>query len=120
MAALEAQLVEYYLSPGSDESWSTHFSTQNHSEGLGYFSFWALVDNEMLQVVRFRSNGCASSSKIGAVACKLMEGRQMTAIKQLTGDDLRLLVGPLPDFKVHYLELAAGTARGLFSEEVEK
>jgi NifU-like protein involved in Fe-S cluster formation len=97
---------------------STHYG-QAGSPGDGpYFQLWLIIScgagsqRTVLQAA-YQSHGCPSSMAVGGMLCAIITGRELAKVKELTPDDVKALVGPLPEGKEFNYHLAAKALRSL-------
>jgi len=64
-----------------------------------YVQLWLIVDGDVIKQAAFKTPGCPSSTVSASVMCQLITGREVEKARLLTGDDLLVILGGLPEGK---------------------
>lgn len=76
-----------------------------------YVEIWLVIEKGTIRDAAFRSPGCPSSTAAGSMLCDLARGRSVATIEGLTGTDLLVVLGGLPEGKESYAEMAVGALK---------
>ena len=71
-----------------------------------YVEIWLRLDGELITAAHYDTNGCPSSVVCASLLCELAIGRELETMKELHADDLRTILGGLPEGKEEYADLA--------------
>lgn len=74
-----------------------------------------LVSADRIVRATYESNGCPSSIACASAAAELLVGRTIDQARKLTGRDLLLLLGGLPEGKGHCADMAVVAVQNAFA-----
>lgn len=69
------------------------------------------IENGIVVGARFKSFGCTAAIAAGSIATLLIEGKPLSAVEQVTNQDVVDALGGLPESKIHCSVLAEQTIR---------
>lgn len=72
-----------------------------------YIRIWLKIEGDTVEKATYECNGCPSSTAAASVAAMLVTGRETGKAALLTGKDLLLVLGGLPEGKEHFADKAA-------------
>ena len=72
-----------------------------------YVVIWLEVEDEKIMRAAYSTHGCPSSVAASSMACQIATGRTLAQARLLTGDDLLLILGGLPEGKERFAHMAA-------------
>ena len=64
-----------------------------------YVQLWLVVEDGVILQAAFKTPGCPSSTASASMMCQLITGRTLEQAGQLTGQDLLVVLGGLPEGK---------------------
>ncbi|MBN1802058.1 MAG: iron-sulfur cluster assembly scaffold protein [Candidatus Lokiarchaeota archaeon] len=74
-------------------------------------NFYLKIRNNIIEKVKFITDGCGASVATGSQTTLLIEGKTLTDAKKLTPEDIDEALNGLPDDHKHCAELAVRTLR---------
>jgi len=83
---------------------ATHVGVSGSVGDGPYVQIWLKLAGGTIEEAAFRTPGCPSSTAAAGVLCALIAGKSVERVKTLTRDDLKAVVGVLPDGKGHYID----------------
>ena len=78
---------------------------------------WLRLSGDLITDAAYRTHGCPSSIASGSCLCDLVRGRSVERARLLTANDLRLVLGGLPEGKGHFADMAVQAMNQALSEE---
>lgn len=97
---------------------ATHYGVGGSPGDGPYFQLWLIVERGRITKASYQTPGCPSSMAVGGGLCRLISGRELERVSQLSRDDLTHFVGPLPEGKEYCFDLAITALTK--AEEIEK
>jgi nitrogen fixation NifU-like protein len=86
---------------------ATHYGCGGEPGHGPSLQLWLRVEGGVVKAAGWKSYGCPVAMACGEAVCAVSEGRTLEVLAQLTADDVRQLVGGVPEGKEHCPELAA-------------
>jgi NifU-like protein involved in Fe-S cluster formation len=112
LSAVAADHVQRPRNQGPLES-ATHYGVSG-SPGEGpYVELWLEVREGTIRRAAYRTHGCPSSVAASSLLCQLAAGREMAKMMELTGDELLLVLGGLPEGKERFAHMAVEALRNV-------
>ncbi len=71
-----------------------------------YFVLWLAVGEAGIQSASFDTYGCVAALATGTLLVRLLVGRTLAQVEEITAKDLTLLLGGLPEGKGHIPDMA--------------
>lgn len=84
----------------------THYGVSGEPGGGPYAEIWLTVESGVIRSASYRTHGCPSSVGACSVLCTISTGRELERVITLTGQELLLILGGLPDGKERFAMLA--------------
>lgn len=78
---------------------------------------WIRIEGGLIVEAAYRTHGCPASIASGSCLCDLIRGRTPERARLLTADDLRLVLGGLPDGRGHFADMAIQAMAYALTEE---
>lgn len=85
---------------------ATHYGLSGSPGDGPYVELWLEVRNGTIDRAAYRTHGCPSSVAASSLLCRLSAGRELEKIQALTGDELLLVLGGLPEGKERFAFMA--------------
>ena len=82
-----------------------------------YICFEAIVRHGQIVEAKGRCNGCQTAIQLTERFVRLLAGREVSRVKNLQINEVRVLAGPVPEGKEYYVELAWRACTSLQQEE---
>lgn len=90
---------------------ATHYGVSGTPGDGPSIEIWLSIRSGTVESAAYRTHGCPSSQASAAMACRLIKGRTTDEVGRLTGEDLLLILGGLPEGKGHFAGMAADAVR---------
>ena len=121
LSALAAEHVHHPRNRGPIENATAYGVAGEPGEGA-YVQIWLVVEEDLIRQAAFKTPGCPSSTAAASVLCQVVTGRTLEEAAGLTGDDLLVILGGLPEGKEDYAFRAVDAlSNGLLSvSEVQR
>lgn len=84
----------------------THLGVAGTPGDGPYIRLWLEVEGDTIKGASYECNGCPSSISAAGMLCRVVTGRSLEEISQMTPKDLLAILGGLPEGKEYYAELA--------------
>jgi len=101
LSPVAAALVQKTSARGPFEGFS-HYGVSGIPGDGPYVELWFEVVDGAIRAASFRVPGCPSSTAAAAMLCELAKGRAPEKLVELTGPELLLILGGLPEGKEHH------------------
>ncbi len=80
-----------------------------------YLLLYLKLDGQTVKEAAFETYGCPPAIACGSWVCRWLEGRTLETAGKLTAEDLRKLLGGLPEGKEQCADLAVGALKDALS-----
>lgn len=84
----------------------THYGVAGSPGDGPYVELWMEVRNGTILRAAYRTHGCPSSVAASSLLCQMATGRELEKMKELSGQELLLILGGLPEGKERFAHLA--------------
>ena len=84
----------------------THYGVAGEPGNGSYAEIWLTVENGTIRQASYRTHGCPSSVATCSVLCEISKGRELERVVTLTGKELLLILGGLPEGKERFADMA--------------
>jgi nitrogen fixation NifU-like protein len=85
---------------------ATHCGTVGEPGEGAFVRIWLRIDSERINRATFLTHGCPSSQAASAMTVTLAGGRTLEQAARITGEDVRTVLGGLPEGKGHFADMA--------------
>jgi NifU-like protein involved in Fe-S cluster formation len=110
MSTLAMEHVQRPVHRGPLEG-ATHYGVSGSPGDGPYVQIWLKISGGTIEKAAFKTPGCPSSTAAAGVLCTLVTGREPDKAKELSADELLLVLGGLPEGKGHYADEAIEALR---------
>jgi NifU-like protein involved in Fe-S cluster formation len=116
LSAVAADHVQRPRNQGPLET-ATHYGVSGSPGDGPYVELWLEVEGGTVCKAAYRTHGCPSSVAASSLLCQLATGRELERVKELTGEELLLVLGGLPEGKERFAHMAVESMRNLKTKE---
>ena len=96
---------------------ATNVGTCGEPGNGAYVRIWLKILNGRILAAASATHGCPSSQAASAMTAKLVTGRGVEQALRLTGQDVVLVLGGLPEGKGHFADMAVSALRSALEQE---